>query len=246
MPASAGRRKRSSDLALLQKGAATESTKLYTAAVVAAELGEGQDEAFAPARGGPERPAWRSRTGLRRRLRLCPGLAGPRPAGPGRRSESGRASDPVTPGGDRQRLLGLRSHPGGLRPRPDPRPAGLRRADGGGPARIVAMTRSGSLMRGSRGPRVTASTRRLTSGAAASWPPRDIGRSRCPRSRTTPDGPPVMASVWHRPLVSEPAKDELAERQARAAVALVRLGHAGDGLAAACGTAPIPGCAASS
>ena len=47
-------------------------------------------------------------------------------------------------------------------------------------------------------------------------------------SRTTPDGPPVMASVWHRPLVSEPAKDELAERQARAAVALVRLGHPGD------------------
>ena len=40
--------------------------------------------------------------------------------------------------------------------------------------------------------------------------------------------PPVMASVWHRPVVSESAKDELAERQARAAVALVRLGHAGD------------------
>ena len=37
-----------------------------------------------------------------------------------------------------------------------------------------------------------------------------------------------MASVWHRPLVSESAKDELAERQARAAVALVRLGHSGD------------------
>ncbi len=47
-------------------------------------------------------------------------------------------------------------------------------------------------------------------------------------SRTRPDGPPVMASVWHRPLVSESAKDELAERQARAAVALVRLGHPGD------------------
>jgi len=46
--------------------------------------------------------------------------------------------------------------------------------------------------------------------------------------RTRPEGPPVTASVWHRPAISEPAKDELAERQARAAVALVRLGKAED------------------
>ena len=37
-----------------------------------------------------------------------------------------------------------------------------------------------------------------------------------------------MASVWRRPAISEPARDELAERQARAAVALVRLGHASE------------------
>ena len=36
----------------------------------------------------------------------------------------------------------------------------------------------------------------------------------------------MTASVWHRPVVAEEAKDRLAERQARAAVALVRLGHA--------------------
>ena len=64
--------------------------------------------------------------------------------------------------------------------------------------------------------------------AAASWPPRDIGRSRCPHRGRRPMAPPVTASVWHRPLVSESAKDELAERQARAAVSLVRLGHSGD------------------
>ena len=45
-------------------------------------------------------------------------------------------------------------------------------------------------------------------------------------ARTTPEGPPVTASVWHRPVVSESVKDRLAERQARAAVALVRLGQA--------------------
>ncbi|MFI5457893.1 MAG: protein kinase, partial [Isosphaerales bacterium] len=48
----------------------------------------------------------------------------------------------------------------------------------------------------------------------------------CSVTRTTPDGPPLAASVWHRPVVEEEVKDQLAERQARAAVALVRLGRA--------------------
>jgi hypothetical protein len=34
---------------------------------------------------------------------------------------------------------------------------------------------------------------------------------------------PLTASVWHRPLVAEGAKDRLAKRQANAAVALLRL-----------------------
>jgi formylglycine-generating enzyme required for sulfatase activity/tetratricopeptide (TPR) repeat protein len=45
-------------------------------------------------------------------------------------------------------------------------------------------------------------------------------------ARTTPRGPLVAASVWHRPVVGEEIKDRLAERQARAAVALVRMGKA--------------------
>jgi formylglycine-generating enzyme required for sulfatase activity len=45
-------------------------------------------------------------------------------------------------------------------------------------------------------------------------------------NRPAPDSPPVTASIWHRPVVKEAAKDRLAERQARAAVALVRLGQA--------------------
>jgi formylglycine-generating enzyme required for sulfatase activity len=45
-------------------------------------------------------------------------------------------------------------------------------------------------------------------------------------ARTMPRGPLVTASVWHRPVVQEEVKDRLAERQARAAVALVRMGKA--------------------
>jgi formylglycine-generating enzyme required for sulfatase activity len=45
-------------------------------------------------------------------------------------------------------------------------------------------------------------------------------------ARTTPGGSPVAASVWHRPTVPEEVKDRLAERQARAAVALARMGKA--------------------
>ena len=45
-------------------------------------------------------------------------------------------------------------------------------------------------------------------------------------ARTSPEGPPITASVWHRPVITEETKDQLAERQARAAVALVRMGKA--------------------
>ncbi len=45
------------------------------------------------------------------------------------------------------------------------------------------------------------------------------------------NGLPVAASVWHRPLAAESAKDRLAKRQANAAVALLRLGQRAQGLA---------------
>ena len=45
-------------------------------------------------------------------------------------------------------------------------------------------------------------------------------------ARTSPEGPPITASVWHRPVITEETKDRLAERQARAAVALLRMGKA--------------------
>ncbi len=43
-------------------------------------------------------------------------------------------------------------------------------------------------------------------------------------ARTSSEGPPITASVWHRPLITEEAKDQLAKRQARAAIALLRMG----------------------
>ena len=47
-------------------------------------------------------------------------------------------------------------------------------------------------------------------------------------ARTSPEGSLVSASVWHRPVITEEAKDQLAERQARAAIALLRMGKAAE------------------
>ena len=44
-------------------------------------------------------------------------------------------------------------------------------------------------------------------------------------ARTSAEGPPITASVWHRPVITEETKDRLAERQARAAIALLRMGQ---------------------
>ena len=47
-------------------------------------------------------------------------------------------------------------------------------------------------------------------------------------AQTSPEGPPIAASVWHRPVITEETKDRLAERQARAAIALLRMGKAAE------------------
>jgi len=47
-------------------------------------------------------------------------------------------------------------------------------------------------------------------------------------ARPSPEGPPITTSVWHRPVITEETREQLAERQARAAVALLRMGKAGE------------------
>jgi serine/threonine protein kinase/formylglycine-generating enzyme required for sulfatase activity/tetratricopeptide (TPR) repeat protein len=47
-------------------------------------------------------------------------------------------------------------------------------------------------------------------------------------ARASPDGPPVTASVWHRPVITEETRDHLAERQARAAIAVIRMGRSAE------------------
>ena len=45
-------------------------------------------------------------------------------------------------------------------------------------------------------------------------------------ARTSPEAPPITASVWHRPVITEETRDQLAEHQARAAIALLRMDKA--------------------
>ena len=45
-------------------------------------------------------------------------------------------------------------------------------------------------------------------------------------ARISPEGAPITASVWHRPVITEATRDRLAERQARAAIALLGMGKA--------------------
>jgi serine/threonine protein kinase/formylglycine-generating enzyme required for sulfatase activity len=48
-------------------------------------------------------------------------------------------------------------------------------------------------------------------------------------ARSYDQGSPISsASVWHRPVITEESRDRLAKRQARAAIALLRMGRAGE------------------
>jgi len=223
-----GRKKEAlDDLALLQKGAAAESIKLYTATVVAADLGDGQDEAFGrleaalKARPGDSGLAYDAACGY-----SLASQALDRPGRAGGRSQAERAIqllraaidngysdfDHIQEDADLDPIRGLPAF-------------GALIAAGQSDRRHAAVWIADARFERAAcyGLDPEAHLRRCRELAADGYRPVSLSGS-----RATPDGPAVMASVWHRPLVGESAKDELAERQARAAVALVRLGHPGD------------------
>ena len=68
----------------------------------------------------------------------------------------------------------------------------------------------------------------LTSSSAGNWCHRAIAWSPSRSPGLPQRDRPITASVWHRPVITEETKDQLAERQARAAVALLRMGKAGE------------------
>jgi serine/threonine protein kinase/formylglycine-generating enzyme required for sulfatase activity len=47
-------------------------------------------------------------------------------------------------------------------------------------------------------------------------------------SQPAANGRPPTVSVWHRPVITDETRDRLAERQARAAIALMRMGRSGE------------------
>ena len=223
-----GRKKEAlDDMALLQKGAAMESTKLYAAVVVAADLGEGQDEAI-----GRLEAALKARPGdgqLAYDAACAYSLASralDRPGRPGDRSQAERAIqllraaidngysyfDHIQEDTDLDPIRGLPAF-------------GELIAAGQSDRRHDAVWIADARFERAAlyGLDAEAHLRRCRELTDDGYRPVSLSGS-----RTTSDGPAVMASVWHRPVVSESAKDELAERQARAAVALVRLGHSGD------------------
>jgi formylglycine-generating enzyme required for sulfatase activity len=221
-----GRKKEAlDDLAFLQKGTATESIKLSTAAVVAAELGEGQDEAFgrleAALRGRPRDPALAHDAA---RGHALAARALDRPGRTGGRSQAERAIQFL-----RAAIDNGYSNFDHMQEDPDLEPIRGLPAFGeltaaGRPDRrhVAAWIYDARFERAAcYGLDPKTHLRRCRELAAEGYRPVSLSAS-----RAAPDGPVVMASVWHRPLVNEPARDELAERQSRAAVALARLGHA--------------------
>ena len=214
------RTRRRADLEKFERGDGSESQKLYLAVIVAAELGRGNRRGVREARSGPQETAPGFRTALRCRPCLRPGISGCCPQGPGEESVAVRASPQPAPQGDRERLRRLQAHAGGRRPRPDPRPTGVRRHHEGGASGAILRRRLDGRCSGSRripilGLDPTAHLQRCRELASQGY--RMVALS---VARTSPEGPPITASVWHRPVITEETRDRLAERQARAAVAL--------------------------
>ncbi len=226
-----------SELEKFQKGDAPEHSKLYLAAVLAAELGEGASKAFETLEAAIAKQP--KDADLRYTAARAFSLASR--TGGGQRVKRGGQFDPTTqhppPTTFRSRCLqllgeavkngdadfGKMDEDADLDAiRDDPAFAEIMKA--GHPDRRYAAAWSSdanfeaTAIYGLDPPAQEKKCRELIAQGyrPVSWS----------TSQTTPNGRPVTASVWHRPVVSENLKDRLAERQGRAAVALVRMGKA--------------------
>ena len=216
-----------SELAKFQKGDATESVKLYLATVVAAELGEGEDKAFETLDSAIQRQPKDAE--LRYDAARAFSLASKAIS----RSDKAKGRQP----GERCLQLlkeavrnddadfGKMDEDADLDPiRDDPAFAEIMKA--GHPERRYAAVWSSDArfeaipIHGLDPIAHLSKSRELT---AQGYRPVSLSLT-----RTTPEGPLVTASAWHRPLITEEVKDRLAERQSLAAVALVRMGKAGE------------------
>jgi len=212
------------DLAFFQKGSTPESSKLYLAVVVASELGAGQSAAFERLEVALKRQPGDS--GLAYDAACAYALASRALAKTDRASSERHAGRAI-------RLLEAAIKSGysdydhiqedsDLDPIRD-LPAFVDLIKESHPDRLYSEVWSADIRfdsKQSHGLDPAAQLRRCHELIAQGYRPVSLSTA-----RTLPDGPLVTASVWHRPSVSEQARDDLAERQARAAAALVRLGR---------------------
>jgi formylglycine-generating enzyme required for sulfatase activity/tetratricopeptide (TPR) repeat protein len=211
------------DLERFQKGDNTESTKLYLAVIVAAELGEGTDQALealeAALKGQPQD------SGLHFDAACAYALASQALAGKDRAKSHDLSERAI-------RLLGTAIENGydnyelmqedtDLDPLRD-LPAFVEIMRAGHLDRSYAAVWTGDVHFEASpviGLEPTAHLQRCRELASQGY--RMVSLS---VARTSSEESPVTASIWHRPVITQAAKDRLAERQARAAVALYRLG----------------------
>jgi formylglycine-generating enzyme required for sulfatase activity/tetratricopeptide (TPR) repeat protein len=213
------------ELAKLQKGEVPEHSRLHLAAVVAAELGEGTEEAIAALDAAIQKEPQDAelRSDVARALALASKAIAQRDPAQGRHlaERALRLLREAVQTDDAD--FGEMDEDPDLDPiRDDPAFAAIMKA--GHPDRRYAAVWSSdahfeaSPIYGVDPPALLSKCRDLITQGY-----RPVSLS---VSRPDSEGPLVTATVWHRPVVEEEVKDRLAERQARAAVALVRLGHA--------------------
>jgi formylglycine-generating enzyme required for sulfatase activity/tetratricopeptide (TPR) repeat protein len=212
------------ELAMFQKDDATESAKLYLAAAVAAELGDGADKAFETLEAAIQKQPGNAE------LRYDAACAFSLASGAVSRSDKAQGRQLA------ERCLqllreavknddadfGKMNEDADLDPiRDNPAFAEIMRA--GHPDRRYATVWSNDASFEATsiyGLDPAAHVQKCRELVTQGYRPVSLSLT-----RTTPEWPLVTASVWHRPVVSEEVKDRLAERQARAAVSLIRMGQ---------------------